>query len=53
MDEYVLYHHTPSDMWSVMGRQWGADYWTQVCKWYKRKAYAERQLERLRKGDRK
>lgn len=48
--EYVLYYHDPSDRWAVMGRQVGADYWTQVSRWYVYRGNAEHKLSEIRKG---
>ena len=49
--EYVIKYDSNSDLWTVVSRPVGGDYWTQVCKWYKRRAYAERKLAELKKGD--
>lgn len=48
--EYVLEYHSNSGLWTIMARPVGGSYWTQVSKWYKYKAYAERKLAELRKG---
>lgn len=47
--DYVLKYDSNSDLWTVLSRPVGGSYWTQVCKWYKYKAYAERKLAELKK----
>lgn len=48
--EYVLKYDTNSDLWTVLARPLGGYYWTQVCKWYRYKGYAERKLAEFKKG---
>lgn len=47
--DYVLKYDSNSDLWTVLSRPVGGSYWTQVCKWYKNRAYAERKLAELKK----
>ena len=49
--DYVIKYDSNSGLWTIMSRPVGGDYWTQACKWCKRRAYAERELEKLKKGD--